>query len=623
MTLHPLNPVHERRLLVSSPIDALPETCQRAVLVAGEFLALGHGDTVFTAGSRDAFVHFLVDGSVSIVVDGREMSHVYAHDDSARGPLEDPGEVRAATVVVGSPATVFRVPHDVLTREADLAERATPAPPRAVMDADDGEPADWFMVTLRRGLFANLPVETIEQVLECAVEFEVPDGEVIVEQGRVADAFYLVKRGTARVDHRPDGTGASEHLTDIAPGEGFGEEALVSNRARSATVTMTSAGTLLKLKREDFERLIRDPLLHDMTLPEAEQAVAGGAVWIDARSARDFAGGALPDAINMPLSLVRVRWDTLARDKSYVVYSHDARTSAVAAFLLAARGLDAHYVDDEVQPLLNEEDLPDPNAESGQADAEEAAPPEVTIRTPVPRSAATDDEPAQPALYADTISGQHLAQLVEEIRADAEELASEPGDPRDQTLNGTTEIRLDDPLFEVDAPPAPAPEPPPPESPVAPAASDASSGLTDRFDDALGNAFTDLESMVRERLENIRREERARVEAEFQQRVAAIRQRAEQLMRDRLRQLRAKDRERNEALELRTRERFERLAALANRITHQKAEIQRARRLIEQKLKAADTLHRELAQLGETMTREIGSLEELMPEPEPETGTGE
>lgn len=613
MSQHPIDPVHERRLRQSSPIDALPDSCQRAVLLAGEFLRLDHGETVFAADTQDEHVHFLVDGSVSVVVGGQEVAYVSAHEEASRCPLDDPGMRRTATVVVGSPAMVFRVPHEVLSRETDLAERASPAPPRAVMEAEADDPANWFMVTLRQGLFANLPVATIERVLDCAVAFDVSAGEVIVEQGRVADAFYLVKRGTARVDHQPTGASTALYLTDIGPGDGFGEEALVSNRARNATVTMTSDGTLLKLKREHFETLIRDPLLHDMSLPEAEQAVAEGAVWIDARSPADFSGGAMPEAISMPLSLVRVQWETLARERRYVVYSHDARTSAVAAFLLCARGLDAHYVDDEVQPLLNENDLREPDA----TPPEPAAPaPEVTIRTPVAAPAPSAEAPAQPSLYADTLSGQHLAELVEEIRADAEELARTPPDPRDQTLTGNAEISLDDTLFKVAAGDSEDDTPSEEAAPAAqaPAASDALSGLPGRIDDALGHAFVDLESMVRERLETIRREERARVEAEFQQRVAAIRQRAEQLVRERLRQARAKDRERGEALEARTRERFERLATLASRITHQKVEIQRARRLIEQKLKAADVLHRELAQLGETMTREIGSLEELMPE---------
>ena len=51
-----------------------------------------------------------------------------------------------------------------------------------------------------------------------------------------------------------------------------------------------------------------------------------------------------------------------------------------------------------------------------------------------------------------------------------------------------------------------------------------------------------------------------------------------------------------------------------NKITHQKAEIQHARREIEQKLSTAGDLYRELSTLGQTMTQQIDNLEEMMPD---------
>jgi len=56
--------------------------------------------------------------------------------------------------------------------------------------------------------------------------------------------------------------GVSMLLAELKSGDAFGEEALVSDVKRNATVTMKSDGALLKLAKKDFVELLREPLLH-------------------------------------------------------------------------------------------------------------------------------------------------------------------------------------------------------------------------------------------------------------------------------------------------------------------------------------------------------------------------
>jgi hypothetical protein len=66
-----------------------------------------------------------------------------------------------------------------------------------------------------------------------------------------------------------------------------------------------------------------------------------------------------------------------------------------------------------------------------------------------------------------------------------------------------------------------------------------------------------------------------------------------------------------EAKELSLRRHYQRLVRLANKITRQKAELQRARRDLEKKLGATDSLYREVHDIRRMLTQSIGNLEGL------------
>jgi hypothetical protein len=64
-----------------------------------------------------------------------------------------------------------------------------------------------------------------------------------------------------------------------------------------------------------------------------------------------------------------------------------------------------------------------------------------------------------------------------------------------------------------------------------------------------------------------------------------------------------------EAKELSLRRHYQRLTRLANKITRQKAELQQARKDLEQKLGATDSLYREVHDIRRMLTQRIGNLD--------------
>ena len=127
----------------------------------------------------------------------------------------------------------------------------------------------------------------------------------------------------------------------LKPGDAFGEEALLADASRNATVTMKTDGVLLGLSKADFSELLKEPLLHRLPWLEAKSRVASGAQWIDVRFPAEFVHDGLPDAINIPLNEIRRAAPLLDASREYIVYCQTGRRSAAAAFLLSQRGLRA------------------------------------------------------------------------------------------------------------------------------------------------------------------------------------------------------------------------------------------------------------------------------------------
>ena len=127
-------------------------------------------------------------------------------------------------------------------------------------------------------------------------------------------------------------------LADLKSGDAFGEEALVSEARRNATITMKSDGVLLRLAKADFNELLREPMLRRVSREEAWQKIAAGGQWIDARYPSEYQYDRLPGAINIPLSEIRNAFEVLDKAREYVLYCQSERRSAAAAFLLAQRG---------------------------------------------------------------------------------------------------------------------------------------------------------------------------------------------------------------------------------------------------------------------------------------------
>ncbi|MEB3968261.1 cyclic nucleotide-binding domain-containing protein [Mycobacterium ulcerans] len=78
-----------------------------------------------------------------------------------------------------------------------------------------------------------------------------PDGALITCEGDHGDTYYVILEGAAQV---LDDDTAVHHL---GPGEGFGEQAILRDVPRTATVRAVGDTTLVAVDREAFQRARR------------------------------------------------------------------------------------------------------------------------------------------------------------------------------------------------------------------------------------------------------------------------------------------------------------------------------------------------------------------------------
>jgi len=289
---------------------------------------------------------YLIKGELSTVLTDGSRRVMVGGCDMANWPIGYKTVLPVSSKAI-TEIEIVRVDFDLLDIMMTWDELASAArkPPTGSEDA-----ANWSTMTgafnaqaLTSGCLAQLPPAHINELLQRFERIKTKRGQVLIRDGEIGDYYYLIESGRCAVTKVVGG--AEVPLAQLRAGDGFGEEALVANTCRNATVTMKTDGILMRLAKPDFIELLRAPLLHALEHAEAAQRVADGqALWLDVRYAAEFGQDGMPDAVNIPLNEIRTAYDLLDRNKEYVVYCHSGRRSSAAAFLLAQHGFKAFWL---------------------------------------------------------------------------------------------------------------------------------------------------------------------------------------------------------------------------------------------------------------------------------------
>lgn len=198
---------------------------------------------------------------------------------------------------------------------------------------------------LQSGVFSRLPPANIEEMFKRMVSISVSAGQVMIEQGAEGDYYYLIQSGAAEVSRVVDANQPPVILAALEEGAAFGEEALVSDNKRNATVKMKTDGELLRLNKKDFVELLKAPLIHQISMTDAKREVENGAIWADVRLPSEYKYDHINGAINLPLNEIRKLSHDLDKTNTYILYCQTGRRSSAAAFILTELGFKALILD--------------------------------------------------------------------------------------------------------------------------------------------------------------------------------------------------------------------------------------------------------------------------------------
>lgn len=191
-------------------------------------------------------------------------------------------------------------------------------------------------------VFYKVPLENIKEAFMRLRPQIVDAGDTIIKQGDVGDCYYIIESGRCDVIQTDPFTEETSCVSKLGPGDAFGEEALVQEGYRNATVTMTAPGTLLVLDKADFDSLLRTEIINEIMPDEAMALIDNNkAQWIDCRYDMEFEESRIPDAKLISLGSLRNDVHQLDPELTYIVYCRSGRRSKAAAYLLKERNIEA------------------------------------------------------------------------------------------------------------------------------------------------------------------------------------------------------------------------------------------------------------------------------------------
>jgi len=349
------------RSVILSDISKLVPVCSLTYENQAELLrsvkadTLESGKVLFRSGSTDKKSFYLLEGTVEVRPSDGSAYIVSAGTPDGLHPLAHQ-QPRSATVTAQTEICCIAIDNDLLDVLVSWDDTAS----YIVTEIDDSssgddDSTDWMTEILRSEIFLRIPPANIQKMFMRLEQFPAQAGEFVVTQGEKGDYYYILLKGQCEVlRESPDGK-KGIRLATLSSGAHFGEEALISNCERNASVRMISDGSLMRLSRDDFNQLLKEPVLETLQYEEALKQVAQGAVWLDVRLENDFQTSNIKGSLNIPLYLLRLRVNTFSPETKCIIVCDSGSHSATAAYLLSQRGFEVAVLDGGLSSVSQEE----------------------------------------------------------------------------------------------------------------------------------------------------------------------------------------------------------------------------------------------------------------------------
>jgi CRP-like cAMP-binding protein/rhodanese-related sulfurtransferase len=335
----PKKPIDPAQLKALSPLDGLKGENLKALARKTFIEEIAGGRYIFQKGDKEKRSIYILSGEVELRDDDEVVAIVHGGTKETRSPIA-PIIPRRVTARARSRTEFISVDSDLVdvmltwdqTGSYEVGELRS-----QVM----AEASDWMTTLLQTKAFHRIPAANIQAIFMRMEQVNFKAGDLVIKQGDEGDYFYVVTDGRCVVTRETPLNRDGIKLAELGVGDTFGEEALISEATRNATVTMLTDGSLMRLAKDDFHTLMNEPMLHWVDFDEASDIIGGGGKWLDVRLPSEFENFHQPDAINIPLYFIRLKLKALDTETPYVVCCDTSRRSSAAAYILSERGFNA------------------------------------------------------------------------------------------------------------------------------------------------------------------------------------------------------------------------------------------------------------------------------------------
>lgn len=297
--------------------------------------------TLYHSGENNEFTFYLLLGQLTLVDANDNETILTAEDPRCRFPVGY-DQSHKYTVKTNTTINYLKINSQTLDVLLTWDQTTTPLLRKPVKDQTEKNKINWMSKILELELFQRIPPTNIQAMFQRFETIQLEKNDVVIEQDSEAAYYYVLKSGRAAV-YRTDADDRSNptKLAELGPGEAFGEEGLVANSPRNASIIMLEDGELARLPITDFHDLLVAPVMKSVAYQEALQLIDQGASYIDVRTANEFRHNHLAESQNLPLLAIREHLAKLDNNHLYIVYCDTGSRSRAACYILNQHGYDA------------------------------------------------------------------------------------------------------------------------------------------------------------------------------------------------------------------------------------------------------------------------------------------
>lgn len=331
-----MNLTHEL-LARFSPFNTLAFDYLSKVIEKASLKEYSKGTIIFKRGRDLNESLYLVSGDVDLIDSQFAVTSIASSDDSHKVPLNSASPTKVSAVAK-SAVVILSVESDfsdlvLAWSESGNEEKVDAAEPQT--EFEEAEEGDWMSSLLQSPFFNKIPPGNIRQLFLRFKSQRVAADEIVIKEGERGEFFYVLEIGSAKVLDKQGNI-----LAALRPGDYFGEEALVGDTTRNASIQMLTPGKLMCLEKSDFLTLLQEPVRRFISYEDLlkQLATSGRYQIIDVRLPLERRFQSVPHSRNIPLSQLRKSLPTLDQSQVYVVTDDAGRRADVAAQLLNQAG---------------------------------------------------------------------------------------------------------------------------------------------------------------------------------------------------------------------------------------------------------------------------------------------